>query len=73
MTKDDQIAAGNALINWFQSQDIMPADAGMIMSQVIARQFVNNTRDILRLEEAVKLQRILLVLDIADCLRVPAR
>lgn len=68
MNIEDQTAAGNALINWFKSQDIMPADAGMIMSKVIAGQLVNKSRDARALQEAVTIYQTLLCLDIVECL-----
>lgn len=68
MTKDDHTAASNALIAWFMSQDIMPADAGMIMSKVIADQLVNKSRDLARLQEAILIYQTMLTLDITECL-----
>lgn len=68
MNPSDQTAAGNALIAWFQSQDIMPADAGMIMSRVIASQLVNKSRDPAKLQEAIIIYQTMLTIDIAECL-----
>lgn len=68
MNQVDQTAAGNALINWFKSQDIMPADAGMIMSKVIAGQLVNKSRDMAKLQEAIVIYQTMLAVDIVDCL-----
>lgn len=73
MNLADHTAAGNALIAWFQSQDIMPADAGMIMSKVIAGQLVNKSRDIRALQEAATIYQTLLYLDIVDCLNAHPR
>lgn len=68
MNQVDQTAAGNALINWFKSQDIMPADAGMIMSKVIAGQLVNKSRDMAKLQEAIVIYQAMLTVDIVECL-----
>lgn len=73
MNKHDHVDAANALIAWFQSQDIMPADAGMIMSKVIAGQLVNKSRDTNALQDAVGLYQTLLCLDVAECLHVSRR
>lgn len=68
MAEHNHSAAANALINWFQSQDIMPADAELIMSKVIATQLVSKSRNLDNLHHAVILYRDLLAFDIADCL-----
>lgn len=70
MTLTDHTAIGNTLIAWFQSQDIMPADAGMIMSKVIAGQLVNKSRDMAKLQEAILIYQTMLTVDIVDCLNV---
>lgn len=68
MAEHNHNDAANALIAWFQSQDIMPADAGMIMTKVIATQLVSKSRNFDNLAMAVNLYQTKLVLDIADCL-----
>lgn len=37
MDTKDQVAAANALIEWFNSQEIGPSDAQKIMSKVLAK------------------------------------
>lgn len=37
MTKSEQIAAANALIQWFNSQEIAPSDANLVMCKVWAK------------------------------------
>lgn len=61
--------AATALQRWFMSQDIPPADAGIIMIRLLAAQLVAKDRDITRLQTAVHLTSSLLALDIADRLR----
>lgn len=65
MTDDETIAASKALVNWFQSQDIMPADAASVMTTTLAASLVSKTRDISSLQDAVNATRDMLVLDIA--------
>lgn len=55
-----------ALIAWFDSQAIMPADACSIMIRLIANQLTTKTRDINSLQEAVNAARDMLMLDIAS-------
>jgi len=40
MESKDRIAAANALVGWFNSQEIGPADAKAIMSKVLAKLMV---------------------------------
>ena len=40
MESKEHVAAGNALVQWFNSQEIAPADAKAIMSKVIAKLLV---------------------------------
>lgn len=58
-----------ALVRWFESQDIMPADAGICMTRLIAQQFVLRTRDLPSLINAIEIQNSLLTLEVAGYLR----
>jgi len=40
MESKDRIAAANALVGWFNSQEIAPTDAKAIMSKVLAKLMV---------------------------------
>jgi len=40
MDTKEHVAAGNALVQWFNSQEIAPADAKAIMSKVLAKLLV---------------------------------
>lgn len=61
--------AANALIAWFQSQDIMPSDAGIIMCKVMAIAFVEKSKNIKTLGVATNLTAIMLSIEIAELLR----
>lgn len=70
MTILERSQAAAALIAWFKSQDIDPADAAMIMSSVLAEQLVLKAKgDIDKLQIAANGMNKLLILDIADWLR----
>lgn len=69
MENKDLVAAGNALVQWFNSQEVAPADAGAIMSKVlakliVARVGVGDNRDVLDL--AIDTFTLQLVHDIND-------
>jgi len=40
MESKEHVAAGNALVQWFNSQEIAPADAKSILSKVISKLLV---------------------------------
>jgi hypothetical protein len=42
MDHKEQTLAGNALVNWFNSMEVSPADAQAIMSKVMAKIIVGN-------------------------------
>ena len=61
--------AGEALIQWFISQDITPADGSFVMARVIASQLVHKTTNHKELETAVELFKMLMLVQIAGILR----
>lgn len=65
----DHAAAVEALICWFESQGITPADASSCMIDLIAMQLTLKTKDLNQLQVAANATRDLLVLDIASYLR----
>lgn len=69
MNDVDRWEAAEALMRWFESQDIMPADASSVMTTVMATCLTRKTRDLENLERAVSATRDMLVIDIAECLR----
>lgn len=69
MTHREQHEAMNALKQWFISQDINPADAAFIMSKLMAESLVNQSRNIISLQEAIELHAVLLTVDVAAELR----
>lgn len=69
MNDEDRHNAANALISWFQSQNIKPADGAIVMSSVIAVQLVNKSQNFNDLEEAVEAMRTLLEIDISEELK----
>lgn len=70
MTALERSQAATALIAWFKSQDIDPADGAMIMSSVIAEQIVLGANgDLTHCLDASRTMNNLLAFDIADWLR----
>lgn len=70
MTDDDRKAAVTALIGWFKSQDIDPADAAQVMSLLIAEQLVIQSQaDVAKLQQSADMMRKLLLLDMAAVIR----
>ena len=68
--KDKELAqAADALINWFQSQDITPADGGIIMAKVLASALVTKTENVAELSCATESFKLLLLIEIAAYLR----
>jgi hypothetical protein len=43
MDNKELVLAGNALVQWFNSQEIAPADAGAVMLKVLAKLIVERT------------------------------
>lgn len=69
MNKQERLAARNALIQWFDSQGIMPGDAGIICFELIAEQLVLKTRNLEELQEAINIQMQFLAIQVAQELR----
>lgn len=69
MTDNEIDQAIKALKSWFQSQDISPADAGLMMIKLMAELYTHKTRNILELGEAVRDTNMLLSIEIAGYLR----
>jgi hypothetical protein len=65
MTDKEIDQAMGALISWFQSQNISPRDGALIMTRLMAAQFVLKTRDANELQDALDLQTLLLATEIA--------
>lgn len=65
ITNREVAQASDALMEWFASQGIQPADAALAMSNLIAQQLVGKTKDVIMLQLAVDNIRTLLMLDIA--------
>lgn len=59
-----------ALIAWFESQDINPKDAGVVMIRLAAVLFVENSTDINVLNDAIKCHGRLLTTEIAVALKL---
>lgn len=53
MTNDDYREASLALANWFQSQDMSPADAGVCMIQLTAQLLFEKSTNPTDLQRAV--------------------
>jgi hypothetical protein len=68
MTDKEIDAAMPALIGWFESQDISPSEAGLVMVNLMAAQFVLKSHDADQLQEAIDLSTALLATEIAGFL-----
>lgn len=69
MTEQEIDGAIEALTCWFESQEITPPDAGIVMLKLIANQFVLKTREHDALINAVRKTNTLLLVEIAGALR----
>lgn len=69
MTEQEYEDAGNALINWFKTQGISPANGSIIMFKLIATQLVAKTRELDKLSKAIKTASEVLTIEVADELR----
>lgn len=58
-----------ALVAWFQSQEIMPPDAAVIMLRYLAEQLILKTRNVHSLQEAILHTTDALSLEIALLLK----
>ncbi len=58
-----------ALRNWFQSQDISPGDAGIIMIQTIAALLVEKDKNLRSLQQAIGEFDSLLMIEVAGNLK----
>lgn len=66
MKHKEHIQASIALVNWFKSQGIDPADAQCVMSLITARQIVNRCKTAVQMEEALAIIRDLLMVHIGE-------
>jgi hypothetical protein len=69
LSDKEQIEAKNALKNWFISQDINPAEAGIIISMLLAECFVEKTTNLIELMKGINLFSQLLAIDIVNELK----
>lgn len=69
MTESEINQAIAALKQWFMSQDIDPGDAGIMMIKLQAEMFTHKTKDLLKLQEAMKSTSTLLAIEIVGYLR----
>jgi TATA-binding protein-associated factor Taf7 len=65
MTERERDEAMNALISWFETMDINPTQAGLIMTRLMAANFVNKSRDTKQLQKAIDLTNALLTTEVA--------
>lgn len=69
LSREELNQAADALINWFESQDIAPPDGAVIMIDVIALQMIGKTRDTYKLAEGIALHATYLSNRISECLK----
>jgi hypothetical protein len=68
MTEREIDQAANALVNWFHSQGISPADGCGIMTKLMAAQLVLKTRNEKALQDSINLSAALLTIEVAGYL-----
>lgn len=73
MTDKDRTEATKALMRWFNSQEIMPADAAIVMIELLAACLVNKTKSIVSLQESCEDFKLGLILNVALLLKPEAR
>jgi hypothetical protein len=61
--------AVKALRRWFQSQEISPSEAGICMVRLMAELLTEKTSDMKELACGIALNRDLLTVEIADCIK----
>lgn len=64
MTEKQVCQARDALAAWFESQNLMPAEASLVMSSLLAQQFVKKTKDVQKLQSGVNAFAAMLACDI---------
>lgn len=69
MTPEEHEQATSALIAWFESQGILPADAAFIMIKLMAQQLTAKSQDVISLQKAILLNNNILVLEVAGYLK----
>lgn len=70
LTFKEREQARVALVEWFKSQDISPADGGLIMISTIADNLTEKTLDLNELAAPVKIFIELLMGDIEDFVKL---
>lgn len=69
LTDSEINSATKALKAWFQSQEIAPGDAGIIVIKLMAELYTTKSRDIQHLARAVQSHNLVLAYEIAECLQ----
>lgn len=69
MTEQEYDDAGNALIEWFKSQEIVPKDGAIIMLKLIATQLVARTTDLKDLKKAIDNTAKVIAIEVVQELR----
>lgn len=66
MTNAEHLDATKALMRWFQSQEIEPGDAGIIMVKVIACQLTCKTTHLPALQTGINLINLMLATEVVS-------
>lgn len=69
LSHEEREKARHALINWFKSQDIGPADGSFIMISLIADQLTEKSLNLDELQTAIRLNSMVLAIEVADFVR----
>lgn len=69
MTQLEHKDAANALVSWFNSQDINPMDAKIIMRMLLAKVIIDTTTDLIQIADILKSFNFDLASDMANYLK----
>ena len=67
--EEEYVQIVKALKLWFISQDLMPADACVAMTMLIAEQMVEHTQDVTELQQAININKEYLTVEVEGCRR----
>jgi len=65
MTKEEAVDAMNALVGWFESQEISPKEATLLMVALIAAMMTQRTKDSTELKDGITRITNLLTMQVA--------
>lgn len=69
LSHEEREKARLALINWFKSQDIGPADGSFIMLVLMADQLTERSLNLDELQTVIRLNAMVLAIEVVDFVR----